>query len=77
MQGATAVVRPNVCSRKSGLARRRQKPPGLLSEQVDDFTRSLSSPQVRGGALSPSARAALVALIATLADLLGESPLVT
>jgi len=65
---------PGVCSRKASLARRPRRPKATLAEEVDDFSRDLRV-SLRGGSISPSARAALVALIATLAELLGEAPL--
>jgi hypothetical protein len=51
----------------------RPKPQVAWSEQVEDLSRVMSMSPIRDG-ISPSARAALLALIATLADLLGESP---
>jgi hypothetical protein len=45
-------------------------------EEVEDFSRDLTE-SLRGRRISPSARAALVALIATLAELLGESSLLS
>jgi hypothetical protein len=45
----------------------------VLVQEVEDFSRDLTG-AMRGGGISPSARAALVALIATLAELLGEAP---
>jgi hypothetical protein len=55
------------------MARQRRKPKTDLPNEVESFSRDLSA-SLSGGGISPSARAALVALIATLAELLGESP---
>jgi hypothetical protein len=44
----------------------------VWSNELEDLSRIVSASP---GGISPSARAALLALIATLADLLGESPL--
>ena len=61
------------CSRNRRAGPHR-KPQAALSKEVDEFIRVMSASPMRGG-ISPSARAALIALIATLAELLGESPL--
>jgi hypothetical protein len=66
-------MRPRGCSRKASLARQRRKPQADLAQEVEDLSRDLSA-GLHGGGISPSARAALVALIATLAELLGEPP---
>ena len=71
MLAGVQTVRPRECSRKTRDVRRR-KPQVAWSSELEDFSRIVSAS--RGG-MSPSARAALLALIATLADLLGESPL--
>jgi hypothetical protein len=47
-----------------------------LSKEIEDFSRDMSG-SLSGSRLSPSAHAALVALIATLAEKLGEAPLTT
>jgi hypothetical protein len=62
------------CSRKVGVVRRRHKANTVLSKEIEEFSRGMSV-SLSGSRLSPSAHAALVALIATLAELLGESPL--
>ena len=64
------------CSRKVSVARRRHTSRTSLSKEIEDFTRDMSGP-LSGNRLSPSAHAALVALIATLAEMLGEAPLTT
>jgi len=46
----------------------------VLSKEIADFTRDMTG-SLSHDRLSPSAHAALVALIATLAEMLGESPL--
>jgi len=63
---------PRECSLKRRDVRRR-KPQVAWSKQVEDFSRVMTAAPIRDG-ISPSTRAALLALIATLADLLGESP---
>jgi hypothetical protein len=76
MLASGGLVRPRVCSQKPDLARKRRKPKQALSTEVEIFSRDVSA-SLRGGSISPGARAALVALIGTLAELLGESPLTT
>ena len=63
---------PRECSLKRRDVRR-PKPQVAWSKQVEDLSRAMVASPMRDG-MSPSARAALLALIATLADLLGESP---
>jgi hypothetical protein len=58
------------------LARHRRTSKADFSKEIEEFSRDVSA-SLRGGSISPSAHAALVALIASLAELLGESPLVT
>jgi len=76
MLGTGGAVHARDCSRQVGVARRRHKPHTALSKEIEDFTRDMSG-SLSGNRLSPSAHAALLALIATLAEMLGESPLAT
>jgi hypothetical protein len=66
-------MRARDCSGRGGVARRQRKPKAALSQQITDLNRDMSASLGRGR-LSPSARAALLALIDTLAELLGEAP---
>lgn len=64
------------CSHKVGVGRRRHKPNKVLSKEIEHLSHDMRVSLTRSR-LSPSAHAALVALIATLAELLDESPLTT
>ena len=61
-------------SHKVGVARRRHKPSAVLSKEIEDFSRDMTV-SLSGSRMTPSAHAALVELIAALAEILGESPL--
>ncbi len=76
MQGTGGAVHARDCSRNVGVGRRRTKSHTALSKEIEDFSRDMSG-SLSGDRLSPSAHAALVALIETLAEMLGESPLTT
>ncbi|MBV9328798.1 MAG: hypothetical protein JO352_34235 [Chloroflexi bacterium] len=67
-------MRGRDCARRPGVARPRPKRKSALSKEVEDLSRHLSG-SLSGGRLTPSAHAALLALIAALAELLGEAPL--
>jgi hypothetical protein len=67
------LVRAGVSPRQAGAPRRRQISEKAVSKRLEDFSREMSALR-SGHHLSPSAHAALLALIAALADLLGEWP---
>ena len=76
MLGTGGAVHARECSRKVDVIRRRHQSHMSLSKEIEDFSRDMSG-SLSGSRLSPSAHAALVALIATLAEKLGEAPLTT
>lgn len=76
MLGNGGAVHARECSQKVGAGRRRHKSNMILSKEIEHFSRDVSV-SLSGSRMSPSAHAALVALIATLAELLGESPSLT
>jgi hypothetical protein len=64
-------MRARDCSRTPRIAGRRPRRKPRLSKEVEELSRDLRG-SLAGGGLPPGAHAALLALIATLAELLGE-----